>query len=437
MEILIMIVQVLLSFSILVAVHEFGHLLAAKYFGMRVEKFSIGFPPKIFGRKIGETEYSFGALPFGGFVKISGMIDESLDKTQLRSEPKPWEFRSKPAWQRLIVMLGGIIVNVIIGILIFISIKYVVGETDFSAEEINKHGIYAGEIAQEIGFQTGDKILNINGTPYEKFSDVVNPNMLLKSGSYYTVVRKNEEIKIPIPDNLIAQLSKEKNFSAFISPLQPYQIRSVTKGSRAEDAGLQSGDKILSINGEPTPYFQQLKNVLKTQAGKSVQIEVERARVRKTLDGEVTPKGTLGFAVKIDLKPSHYRYSLLQAIPKGTQEAFGIVTVQLKAFGKMFSGDLPVSESLSGPVGIAKIFGGNWDWLRFWSLTGMLSMVLAFMNLLPIPALDGGHIVFLLYEMISGRKPSEKFLEGAQKVGMLILLSLMVFVYGNDIIKLF
>ncbi len=437
MEVIVMIAQVLLALSILVGLHELGHLLSAKAFGMRVEKYSIGFPPKIFGFKYGETEYSLGALPIGGFVKISGMIDESLDTQQMRTEPQPWEYRSKPAWQRLIVMMGGIIVNVFTGILVFICIKYAIGEVYLPASEVNKHGIYAGEIAQEIGLQTGDKIVKLNGLPYDSFSDVTDPNFFLENGSYYTVERNGNEVDIPIPGDLIERLSDQDRAGEFISPLQPFSVETIQEGSEAEKAGLQPGDVIVSVNGTETPYFQQLRKKLQAEAGNPVNVVVERNGSQKTLNATVSEQGTLGFGVNIDLEPATQAYSIGEAIPIGTVEAFRVITVQLKAFGKIFSGEVSASKSLSGPIGIAQIFGGTWNWLKFWTITGMLSMVLAFMNFLPIPALDGGHVVFLLYEIASGRAPSEKFLENAQKFGMVVLLCLMVFAFGNDIFKLF
>lgn len=432
-----MIAQVLLSLSFLVALHELGHLLAARGFGMRVEKYSIGFPPKIFGVKYGETEYSFGAIPLGGFVKISGMIDESLDTNQMSAEPQPWEYRSKPAWQRLIVMLGGIIVNIITGIIIFICIKFAIGEIYYSAADVNKHGIYAGEIAQQMGLETGDKITKINGLPYESFSDVTDPNFFLDNGSFYTVERNGKTLDIPIPGDLIERLSDEESAGEFISPLQPFIIDEVTPNSEADKAGLKSKDKITAIDGESTEYFQQLRKSLIEKAGEKVAISVVRNGEEKLLTAQVTENGTLGFRVDIDLEPSTYKYSVTEAIPVGTVEAFRVITVQMKAFGKIFQGDVNPSKSLSGPIGIARIFGGTWNWLKFWTITGMLSMILAFMNLLPIPALDGGHVVFLLYEMVSGSPPSEKFLENAQKFGMVVLLFLMVFAFGNDIFKIF
>ncbi len=431
--------QLLLGLSILVGLHELGHLVAAKAFGMRVEKYSIGFPPKLFGFKIGETEYSLGALPLGGFVKISGMIDESLDTTQMASEPKPWEFRSKPAWQRLVVMLGGIVVNIITGIIIFICLVYFIGDTYYSRQEVNQYGIYVSELGRDLGLQQGDKIVRINGQEFENFFDVWNPNLLLEEGSYYTVLRNREEIKIPIPADFIEKLSDQKSARNFVDALMPFAVDSVLENSNAAFGGLQGGDRIIEVNDQAVNFFHEFTDALALNRGETVEMKV----LRETGGGKeevkllvaVDEQGKVGFVPDILLEPSRRQYTLAESVGKGTQEAFGVITLQLKAFGKIFKGDVSASKSLSGPIGIAQIFGGYWDWVKFWRITGMLSMVLAFMNLLPIPALDGGHVVFLSYEIISGRPPSDKFLEASQKVGMVLLLCLMVFAFGNDIYK--
>ncbi|QCK13983.1 RIP metalloprotease RseP [Mangrovivirga cuniculi] len=432
MEGIIMFAQLILSISILVGLHELGHLVAAKVFGMRVEKYSIGFPPKIFGFQWGETEYSFGAIPLGGFVKISGMVDESLDTENLDEEPQPWEFRAKPAWQRLIVMLGGIIINVITGIIIFISLLYVNGEEYLPKSEVNKAGIYALELGEKIGLQTGDKILNVNGKDWDRFGDLSNIEVLLEDDSYYTVLRDGDTVTVNVPSDFMNDLSEKKG--QFIFYRHPFVVGDVSKDSPGDKAGLRQGDKILAINGEEFTYFDEFKSEINQYAGKEVNLEVSRDGNIENMNVALGDSAIIGFKPVIDgVNFEREEYSLGQAIPMGTSKAFTVVWVNIRAFGKMFSGDLDPTKSLQGPIGIMRTFGGTWDWTRFWALTGLLSMVLAFMNLLPIPALDGGHVVFLLYEMVSGRKPSDKFLEGAQKVGMAILLTLMVFIFGNDI----
>ncbi len=432
-----MTVQLLLGLSILVGVHEWGHLAAAKAFGMRVEKYSIGFPPKIWGKKFGETEYSIGAIPLGGFVKISGMIDESLDTESLSEEPEPWEFRAKPAWQRLIVMLGGIIVNVITGIIVFIALTYSQGETYLSKEELNKHGIMAAELGEKIGFKTGDKIININGQDYEKFRDLISPDVLLGTNGYYTVLRDGQEIRIDIPNNFLDDFSEGREATPFIFARAAFEVGRIPEGSNAIQGGLQVGDQIRSIEGQPIRFFDELEGMLATYKNGTVNMVVDREGQMVDLNLLVDEEGKLGFSPSSLLEYSRNEFSFGESVSRGTTRAFSVVWVNIKAFGKIFSGDISPRKSLSGPIGIAGLFGGDWDWVNFWNITGLLSMVLAFMNLLPIPALDGGHVMFLTWEMVTGRKPSDKFLENAQKVGMVLILGLMVFVIFNDISKFF
>ncbi|SEG01313.1 RIP metalloprotease RseP [Algoriphagus boritolerans] len=436
METLIMVGQLLLGLSILVGLHELGHLLTAKMFGMRVEKFSIGFPPKIAGFQWGETEYSIGAIPLGGFVKISGMVDESMDTEQMSSEPQPWEFRSKPAWQRLIVMLGGIIVNVITGIIIFVVLVYQNGETFYSRDQVIQNGIVAYEYGEAIGFKTGDKVLDINGEPYQGINDLTSGSALLSENGYYTVDRDGEQIKIEIPRGFINTFDSEEAFSKFVQIRFPFEVGAVEKGSGAESAGIKPGDKILAVNNQPIKYFDEMQSALRPLVGKTAQVVRQNEAGIDTLAIGVTDEARIGIAVQTLLEPTRRQYGFGEAISKGTSRAFGVVIVNARALGKMFTGEVS-AKNVSGPVGMAKIYGSTWDWTKFWSITGLISMILAFMNLLPIPALDGGHVVFLLYEMVSGRTPSDKFLENAQKVGMVILLALMVFAIGNDILKLF
>lgn len=435
METLVMTAQLILGLSILVGLHELGHLLAAKIFGMRVEQFSIGFPPKIFGVKYGETEYSIGAIPLGGFVKITGMIDESLDTEQMKEEPKPYEFRSKPAWQRLIVMTGGIAVNVVLGIVVFIFLTFNYGETYTPKEEVLKYGIVAHDLGQEIGLQTGDRIIKINGHDYDRFEDVISPQVMMGDNSYYTVLRDGEQIDIPIPAGFIEKLGEEN--ARFIEFRFPFEVGKVQKGSGAAEAGLQAGDEFISVNGQPVEYFQEFKKIVEENKGKTVSAKVLReAGNTLTLQIPVNKDGIMGFMTKPLIDIATVDYSFGESVTEGTKKAFNLTILNIKGIGKLFSGDVS-TKSLKGPMGIAQIFGGTWDWQRFWFLTGMLSMWLAFLNFLPIPALDGGHVAFLTYEIVSGRKPSDKFLENAQKVGMVLLLTLMAFVIFNDVFNTF
>lgn len=431
-----MVGQLLLGLSILVGLHELGHLLTAKMFGMRVEKFSIGFPPKIAGFQWGETEYSIGAIPLGGFVKISGMVDESMDTAQMASEPQPWEFRSKPAWQRLIVMLGGIIVNVITGIVIFVVLVWNNGETYFSRDQVIQNGIVAYEYGEAIGLKTGDKILDINGEPYNSITDLTSGSALLSENGYYTVDRNGEILQVEIPRGFINTFNSEEAFSKFVALRFPFEVGQVDPGSGAESAGIAVGDQILAVNDQQIHYFDEMQSALQPLKGQTAQVVRKRDAQVDTLSIPVTEEARIGIAINPLIEPVRREYGFGEAVSKGTARAFGVVIVNAKALGKMFTGEVS-TKNVSGPIGMAKIYGSSWDWIKFWSITGLISMILAFMNLLPIPALDGGHVVFLLYEMVSGRAPSDKFLENAQKVGMVILLVLMVFAIGNDILKLF
>jgi regulator of sigma E protease len=442
MDWMVMVAQLLLSISILVAVHEMGHLLAAKYFGMRVEQFSIGFPPKIWSFTKGGTEYAISAIPLGGYVKISGMIDESLDTEAMKQEPQPWEFRSKPAWQRLIVMLGGIIVNVIVGILIFIGVTYTFGDTYVLKDEINKNGgFYVGPIGEEIGLKTGDKIVKVNGEEFTYFQDLVKPETLLSDGAYYTVERDGQTLDVQLPGNFIQKFNRKEGLRNFLWFRFPPLVDEVSPGTVAEKVGIQKGDVITSLNGQPVEYHDQVGPLV--QATKdSIFITVARGAQTLSFKESFKYQSSIGFYAAMPTEflnkaERKIQYGLFESIPMGTERAFTTLVVQVKAFGKVISGSLSARESLSGPIGIAKAYGSTWNWERFWSLTGVLSLVLAFMNLLPIPALDGGHVMFLSYEMISRRKPSDKFLETSQKVGMVFLLTLMVLIFANDIIKLF
>jgi regulator of sigma E protease len=391
--------------------------------------------------KKGDTEFGIGWFPLGGYVKIAGMVDESMDKEQMKAEPQPWEFRSKPAWQRLIVMMGGIIVNVIVGIIIFIGLTYAYGDRYILNDYVNKHGgVQALELAQQIGIQTGDKIIKINGKEFEYFDDVAKPSVLLSENSSYTVLRGDKEVEIPIPNNFIEQFDRKEAVGMFLIPRRLPVVEEVSKGTIAERIGLKKGDLIVAVQNQPITYHDELKAVTQDFTGDSLQFSVKRGAEILSYTEYFKGQPGIGFYVPNEIVPAEGErqviYSFGESIAQGPGRAFGVIAVQLKAFKKIFSGQLSFRKSLSGPVGMAKAYGGKWDWYNFWRMTGLLSMVLAFMNFLPIPALDGGYVMFLLYEMISGREPSEKFFENAIKVGMAILLVLMVFVFYNDIAKL-
>jgi regulator of sigma E protease len=428
--------QLFLGLSLLVGLHEFGHLIAAKIFGMRVEKFAIGFPPKMWSFQWGETEYAFQLIPLGGYVKISGMVDESMDTDFVATEPQPWEFRSKPAWQRLIVMLGGIIMNVIVGIVVFTFINFSQGTRYLPIEEANKGGFYPNELGEKMGFEYGDKVIAMNGEAVERASEIMNPNFLLEAGNYYTVLRANQELKIEITTEFIREFSSNQNSTFFISPLSKFEITSVTPNTGAAKGGLKAQDKIISIAGQEINFFQDVGVVVKAHKGETIPFVIERDSEQKTLRIAIDANGVAGFMSQDRTNFLHEKYGLVESVSHGTKDAFNVITVTFSGFKAMFNRDISPTKAIGGPIMIArKAYGGSWNPIRFWTITAFLSMMLAFMNLLPIPALDGGHVMFLLYEMIRGKAPSTDFLIVAQKIGILLLLSLMVFAFGNDIFQ--
>ena len=444
--------QLLLSLSILIVVHEWGHFITARMFKIKVEKFYLFFDflfPManvmnfaLVKFKRGDTEYGIGWFPLGGYVKIAGMVDESMDKEQLKAPAEPWEFRSKPAWQRLIVMLGGIIVNVIVGIVIFIGIVYFLGDKFILNQYVNDHGgVHSLPLGQQIGLQTGDKIIKINGREFTYFDDIAKPDVLLSQNSYFTVLRGDQELTIPIPSDFIENFNKKEAAGNFLMPRTLAVVESVMANTVAEKVGLRKGDQFIEVEGHPVVYFDEVGTQLKALRQDTLHFKIKRSEQVLSFNEYFKGQTTIGFYRSRKMVPEEgqlsVNYSLGQSIALGPQKAVEVIFVQLKAFRKIFNGDISFRKSLSGPIGMAQAYGGEWDWERFWRMTGLLSMVLAFMNLLPIPALDGGYVMFLLYEMVSGREPSERFFENALKVGMALLLVLMVFVFYNDIAKLF
>ncbi len=467
MEGMIMTAQLLLSLSILIVVHEGGHFFAARLFNIKVEKFYLFFDflfPmanvlnfSLVKFKKGDTEYGIGWFPLGGYVKIAGMVDESMDKEQLKAPAEPWEFRSKPAWQRLIVMMGGIIVNIILGVLIFISIVYFMGDTVLPKEYVfNNGGIQAMELAEKLGLRTGDKIVKVNGQDYQNFDELYKPDFMLSENAHYTVLRDGQEVTIPIPKNFVENFNSKDAPSTFMSFRIAPIVNDVSgvidllyneKGeivetkekieSIASKAGLMKGDQFIELQGKPIHYYDEVMTTLRSKPHDSISFKVKRGNDTIAYKGGFKNQVQIGFRPVPPRKEDFVtiKYSFGESVPLGISRAFGVIWLQLKAFKRIFQGEISFKKSLSGPIGMAQMYGGEWDWERLLRLTGLLSMVLAFMNFLPIPALDGGYVVFLLYEMISGREPSEKFMENATKVGMAILLVLMVFVFYNDIVK--
>lgn len=438
MEILVKAGQFFLSLSILVILHELGHFLFAKLFKTRVEKFYLFFNPwfSLFKVKRGETEYGVGWLPLGGYVKISGMIDESMDKEQLKQPPQPYEFRSKPAWQRLLIMIGGVLVNVILALFIYSAILYTWGE-DYLPTKSLKYGVSCDSLAMELGFRNGDKILYVGGKEIENFQQIAH-DILLNENREVTVLRGTDTLNIKIAEDYVAKLVKNP---ILFFPRIPFVVDDVKTGEPAEKAGFAKGDKLLSLNGQPAMFFDEFKSEMQRSKGKTVKVTVERNGNPIDINVDVPETGIIGVYPVSDLgkffELSHREYSFLNSIPAGVKKGFATISSYLKQLKLIFSPKTKAYESVGGFITIGKIFPSTWDWQAFWSLTAFLSIILAIMNILPIPALDGGHVMFLLYEILTGRKPGDKFLEYAQLVGMAILLALLLYANINDIVKLF
>ncbi len=438
---LIMAAQLLLGLSILVILHELGHFLAARAFGIKVEKFYLFFDAwnvKLFSIKRGDCEYGVGWLPLGGYVKIAGMIDESMDTEQLAQPVQPWEFRSKPAWQRLIVMLGGVVVNIIVGIFVFWMLTFKYGETYISNSSA-QNGINPGEVGKSIGLEKGDRVLAINGKKVIRFEEITSSKVLL-SNTTLTVLRGNKTLYVKVPENILNDISDD-GIEAFVSraPLLSSRIDTIMPGKPAIKAGVQKGDIITAVNKIPVKYSVDVVEQIKKAKGKPMVFEVKRGTEDLTLNLPADTSGMAGIGFTLsEIKQETIKYSLFEALPIGATQAWKTFSDNAKGIGKVFTGKIKANKAFSGPVDIArKVYGGEWVWARFWASTAFISVALAFMNLLPIPALDGGHVVFLLIEMVKGKPLGDKFMERAQMVGFVILLSLMVFVLGNDIFKNF
>lgn len=441
MEILIKILQLILSLSILVVVHEFGHFIAAKAFKTRVEKFYLFFNPwfSIFKFNYKGTEYGMGWLPLGGYVKISGMIDESMDKEAMKQPPKPYEFRSKPAWQRLIIMLGGVIMNVVLAIVIYIGILTYYGEEYLPTSEVNKYGISADSLAMEMGFQNGDKVIGVDGIYIEDFQKIP-MNMILNEAGSAQVIRDGKEVNVVFPEGSLNKLVKHKS-PLFLSVRLPFIAQSFTKESVAKEAGMEVGDTIIGIDGLEKKYFAEFRAEIMKHKNEEVNINVIRNRDTLNLAMMLGEDGLLGVFPKNDMNDffvlNKKEYNVIEAIPAGFNRTWAGIGNYLKQLKLLFSPEVKAYESVGGFIMIGSIFPSEWHWESFWRLTAFLSIMLAIINILPIPALDGGHVLFLMYEIIARRKPSDKFLEYAQVVGMVILFSLLILANGNDIIKLF
>jgi len=438
MDIVVKITQLLLSLSILVIFHEFGHYIAAKVFKTRVEKFYLFFNPwfSLFKFKKGETEYGIGWVPLGGYVKISGMIDESMDIEQMKQPAQTWEFRSKPAWQRLIIMLGGVTVNILLAIGIYIIMLFAWGEQYLPTSEL-KYGITVDSLGYEMGLRNGDKILSVDHKTVDDFAAIPKV-IILEEAKTIQVIRDGQKTDIQIPQGSISKMIQRKS-PDFISFRIPFEVGEFTKSSPAKKAGLNINDKIIGINDTLLTYFDQFRAVIGQYKNKEPRIIILRGFDTLKIPVQVPREGLIGVYPKgpvnyFSLKEKNY--NLITAIPAGIAKTWNGVGNYLKSIKLLFSQD-KAYESVGGFITIGSIFPATWDWQAFWSLTAFLSIMLAILNVLPIPALDGGHVMFLLYEIIFRRKPSDKFMEYAQYVGMAILFGLLIFANGNDIVKLF
>ena len=440
MEVLIKILQLVLALSILVLVHEFGHFIFARIFKIRVEKFYLFFDPWFsifkYKPKNSDTEYGIGWLPLGGYCKISGMIDESMDKEAMAQEPQPWEYRSKPAWQRFFVIFGGVLFNFILAIVIYTGIMYAWGEQYIKNSDVTT-GIYANELAREIGFRNGDRIISFDGQEIEKFNNL-QVDLIRTQAKEAKVLRGGDTVTVSIDPVYIATIL---NTPGMFSLGFPFEVNEIPDSSINASSGLAPKDRVLAINGEDCDMFYEVQEKLAKVKGDSIVATVARGEEIVLIPLATDTLGRIQVTVNADLSSfytiTQKEYSLLAAVPAGINKAVTTVGNYFKELKLIFSPKTEAYKSVGSFISIGKIFPSSWDWHSFWSITAFLSVMLAVLNILPIPALDGGHLVFTLFEMITGKKPSDKFLEYAQMVGMVLLLGLMVLAFGNDIFRLF
>ena len=430
MTVLLKVLQVILALSVLIIVHEAGHFFWARVFRIRVDKFFLFFDAggvKLFSKKIGDTEYGIGWLPLGGYCKIAGMVDESLDTGQLKQEPKPWEFRSKPAWQRLLVMAGGVLNNFLLALALFIAILAGWGRNYMP----NDSAVYVNELGQELGFRTGDRILLFDDYAPTDFMDL-QADLARRQVRKATVLRGTDTLDIYIDQSLIGAVL---NSPGMFDIALPFVVDSVMTGGPNALSALRSGDRIVGVAGEETPYLQDAQKILRLHPGESLPVSVLREADTLSLPLQVDSLGRLGvFFLNPALK--HRDYTLWQAIPAGCSWAWESVAGYLRDLRLVATPSTGAYKSVGSFVAIGQVFPSSWNWLQFLYILALLSIMLGVMNLLPIPALDGGHIVFCLYEMFTGRKPSDRFLMVAQMLGMILLIGLMFLAFGNDIARL-
>ena len=478
MSVLIKIIQLILSLSILVIIHEFGHFIASRIFGVRVEKFYMFFDwkfsifrcKKVNGAwrfkffcknepekyvKVGDkyepvdlnslpeddwrraedsTEFGLGWIPLGGYCKIAGMVDESMDEGQLAQDPQPWEFRTKPAWQRLIIMVGGVCMNVILAFLIYIGLIASYGEQYITTEEVNKYGITVDSLGYNLGLRDGDKILTVDGKYIEDFYQI-QMELLLENTSYIEVERNGHKEIVELPEDAVKQILKHR--STFINARTPFVVEGFVNGSYAEKAGVLKQDRIIGINGVETPYFHEFRNAINDFRDQDVDLMLVRDNDTIVMNVHVGGDATIGVFASNVFNISTKEYSFWQSIPRGFKKTGKELSDYWKQLKLIFNPKTKAYESLGGFITIGSIFPESFIWEQFWRMTAFLSIILAVMNILPIPGLDGGHVLFLLWEVITRKKPSDKFLERATMIGFIFLMMLLIYANGNDIIRLF
>lgn len=439
MEIAIKVLQFFMSLSLLVGIHEFGHFIMARVFKIRVEKFYIFFDPwfSLFKWKRGETEYGVGWLPLGGYVKIAGMIDESMDLEQMKAPVQPWEFRAKPAWQRFLVMIAGVVMNVLMALIIYTGIRYTHGESYLANDDI-KWGYEFNEAGKKLGFADGDKIVAIDGEKIVDVAEIRSKLLLTEEGRTVEIIRDGQSQNLEISFEALLDMRRNRGFEDLYVPRIPFIVDSISFASAAT-AGLQVGDEVVVFNGQQNLGATQISSLLKEEyKNDTVNLVVTRAGERVELSVPVNEEGRIGVVMKGDVfQPRTKTYNLLQAIPAGVKLVGETIADYWEQLKLIFQPKTKMYEELGGFISIGQIFPSQWDWLRFWSMTAFLSIMLAVLNILPIPGLDGGHALFTLWEMITGRKASDKFLEVMQYIGFIILLALVIYANGNDIYKLF
>lgn len=432
MEALIKGIQLILILSIIVVLHEGGHFVAAKYFKTKVERFFLFFDVSfaLFKKKIGDTVYGIGWLPLGGYVKIAGMIDESMDKEQMKLPPKPWEFRSKPAWQRLIIMLAGIIVNLILAIVIFSILTFTNGENFVNISKL-ENGVVVDSAQLDLGMLPGDTPVGVNGKNYDDLAKI-SMHALIDGGTL-DVKRNNEIVHLPIKKQDQVEMLEAKG--QYFVPNIPIFIDSILPNSPASKSNLAKSDILKAINGKPVNGWNSVINEISSQKNQTIDLLVQSGNQTKNVQVQVSNDGKIGFipGMKMEDVLDNQQFSFLESIGKGVDKTFSTITSQVQSIGMLWKLGGQATKYLSGPIGIARALPASWDWSFFWSFTALLSAWLAFVNILPIPGLDGGHALFTIYEMITGHKPSDKFMGIMQMVGAVILIGLMIFIFGNDI----